>query len=428
MGQLYKFDNWTFNSDTGEVSNGETVKRLEPTVARLLIYMIENPDRLLTRDELIENVWDNRIVSNEPVNRCISIIRHTLSHQAKNLYIETLPRKGYIAHFSNVKICHLHQEHKVSNSELEETISVNNENNPDKSAKNKSVFAAIILSTAQRGASVRPWFPVFLIFSLLLSSALLSINLFKKDGPPQASKAPSIAVMPFTYFSNEQDSASMALEMTDTVIHLLSRIQSVEVAGKTSTNAIAKKALTAKQIGDTLQVEHILEGSIQIHDNQIRVMARIIEAATEKEIWSGHFDGDANNIFPIQDELTTSVVGVLTGAFDPDALTYQPDSEVVSLIRKSLVEMQKDTLSGYNASVKILEQVLKIAPEYSTANLLLTQMRNKQLDPRFMHENVFFETISDGSPTSDKTKMKSIIKSSFRSFTSEPCSAPISAA
>ena len=96
---LHAFGRWRFDAGTGDLSDGTTTTRLEPQVARLLEYFLTHQDTLLSRDELMASVWDNRIVSDDAINRCISILRQTLSPDDRNAYIETVVRRGFISHF-----------------------------------------------------------------------------------------------------------------------------------------------------------------------------------------------------------------------------------------------------------------------------------------------------------------------------------------
>ena len=93
------FGHWSFSANVGELHDGETTIRLEPQVAKLLDFFLANQHKVISRDELIASVWENRIVSDDAINRCVSILRQTLSPEDKQAYIETVIRKGYLAHF-----------------------------------------------------------------------------------------------------------------------------------------------------------------------------------------------------------------------------------------------------------------------------------------------------------------------------------------
>jgi len=93
------FGQWRFDPDTGDLFDGAETVRLEPRVARLLDYFLAHQDTLISRDELMTAVWDDRIVSDHAVNRCISILRQILSPDDRNACIETVVRRGFISHF-----------------------------------------------------------------------------------------------------------------------------------------------------------------------------------------------------------------------------------------------------------------------------------------------------------------------------------------
>jgi len=95
----HAFGHWRFDAATGDLSDGTSSLRLEPQVARLLDYFLTHQDTLISRDELMAAVWDNRLVSDDAVNRCISILRQKLSPHDKNAYIETVVRRGFVSHF-----------------------------------------------------------------------------------------------------------------------------------------------------------------------------------------------------------------------------------------------------------------------------------------------------------------------------------------
>src|SRR6056297_1240472 len=95
----HEFGRWRFDAGTGDLFDGATTTRLEPQVARLLDYFLTRQDTLISRDELMAAVWDDRIVSDDAINRCISILRQRLTPDDRNAYIETVIRRGFISHF-----------------------------------------------------------------------------------------------------------------------------------------------------------------------------------------------------------------------------------------------------------------------------------------------------------------------------------------
>src|SRR6056297_330338 len=93
------FGRWRLDASTGDLFDGVSTVRLEPRVARLLDYFLAHQGTLISRDQLMAAVWDDRIVSDDAINRCISILRQRLTPDDRNAYIETVIRRGFISHF-----------------------------------------------------------------------------------------------------------------------------------------------------------------------------------------------------------------------------------------------------------------------------------------------------------------------------------------
>ena len=99
MPESHEFGRWRFDAHTGDLFDGATTTRFEPQVAKLLDYFLRHQNTLISRDELMAAVWANRVVSDDAINRCISILRQSLSPDDKNAFIETVVRRGFVSHF-----------------------------------------------------------------------------------------------------------------------------------------------------------------------------------------------------------------------------------------------------------------------------------------------------------------------------------------
>ncbi|WP_371194086.1 winged helix-turn-helix domain-containing protein [Glaciecola sp. SC05] len=93
------FGNCSFNVDSGEFSDGTQTVRLEPQIGKLLVYLYCNQNKVISKNELIESLWESRVVSDHAFNRCLSLLRRTLNQDNRDAYIKTVPKRGYIASF-----------------------------------------------------------------------------------------------------------------------------------------------------------------------------------------------------------------------------------------------------------------------------------------------------------------------------------------
>jgi adenylate cyclase len=122
---------------------------------------------------------------------------------------------------------------------------------------------------------------------------------------------PSIAVLPFQNMSGDPEQEYFADGMAEDIITALSRFKSLFVIARNSSFTYKGKAVDIKQVGRELGVRYVLEGSVRKAGNRVRITGQLIEAATGRHLWADKFDGALEDVFGLQDQITTSVVGLL---------------------------------------------------------------------------------------------------------------------
>lgn len=141
------------------------------------------------------------------------------------------------------------------------------------------------------------------------STATASPNNVKKS--LQFPDKPSIAVLPFQNMSGDPDQEYFADGMAEDIITALSRFKSLFVIARNSSFTYKGKAVDIKQVGRELGVRYVLEGSVRKSGNRVRITAQLIEAATDRHLWADKFDGGLEDVFDLQDQVTSSVVGLI---------------------------------------------------------------------------------------------------------------------
>ena len=122
---------------------------------------------------------------------------------------------------------------------------------------------------------------------------------------------PSIAVLPFQNMSGDPEQEYFADGMVEDIITALSRFKSLFVIARNSAFTYKGKAVDIKQVGRELGVRYVLEGSVRKAGNRVRITGQLIEATTGRHLWADKFDGDLADVFGLQDQVTTSVVGLI---------------------------------------------------------------------------------------------------------------------
>ena len=155
--------------------------------------------------------------------------------------------------------------------------------------------------------------PTIIIFVLAVAAVLIWLFIPKKETGPAvtATAKKSIAVLPFEDLSAAKDQEPLADGIPETLINALSSIEGLHVSARTSSFSFKEKQPDIREIGQKLGVESLLEGSIQVAGNKLRIMVRLINIANGFPIWSQDYNKTVNDVFSIQDDIAQSVVKAL---------------------------------------------------------------------------------------------------------------------
>ena len=132
--------------------------------------------------------------------------------------------------------------------------------------------------------------------------------------PGQVISNASVAVLPFVNMTGDKDNEYFSDGLTETLLHMLTQIPDLQVAARTSSFAFKDQSKTAREIASVLQVAHILEGSVQLAGNRVRITAQLIRAEDGFHVWSSNYDRDFDDIFAVQDEIARRVGSELSAS------------------------------------------------------------------------------------------------------------------
>lgn len=235
------------------------------------------------------------------------------------------------------------------------------------------------------------------IIIAILSVAVIffAVDKFVLQVEPEQPALRGIAVMPFINSSADSEQEYLALGITDQVLTALDDIHSLRVIARTSVLSYLGREVDVRTIANELGVAHVLEGSVQVAGDRVRVTAALIDAADEKRLWSENFSGTLENIFDIQDEIAAAVVnGIeveLLGAEPLRANRIDLDAYKLFVRGEYLVSYDQSDLSFEEAlgqAIPLLEQVVAIEPDFidgwitlAKANFRLWQQQGSTPDP-----------------------------------------------
>ena len=247
----FVFAGHTLDTDRRELRRGGDAIAVEPQVFDLLVYLVENRDRVVSKDDLIAAVWRNRIVSDSTLTSRINAARKALGDSGEEQkLIRTVPRKG---------LRFVGDVHMPSSVEQ-----------PGHRA------AAGDENSEPRGALPLP-------------------------------DRPAIAVLPFINMSGEAEQEYFSDGITEDIITLLSKHRSLLVTARNSAFAFKGHGSDVRRMGTELCADYIVEGSVRKIGRTVRITVHLIETEGGRLVWADQYDRDLEEIFELQDEITKAI-------------------------------------------------------------------------------------------------------------------------
>jgi adenylate cyclase len=249
----YLFADFSLDTDRRELRRGDGLLRLEPKAFDLLVYLIANRERVVSKDDLLAAVWNGRIVSESALTTCINAVRKVIGDNGKaQRRIKTLQRKGF------------------------------------------RFVADVREERNSRYAGVGE-------ISLDASNPALTLP-----------DKPSIAVLPFANLGGNPEQEYAADGIVQDIITELSRRNELFVIARNSSFQYKGKSVDVRLVGRELGVRYVLEGSVRRGGDRLRVSAQLVDAITGGHRWAEHYDRKLKDVFALQDEVVSTIATILT--------------------------------------------------------------------------------------------------------------------
>ncbi len=332
---ILRFDAYEVDLAQQELRRAGTVVPVEPQVFDVLAYLVQNHDRIVSKDELFESVWQGRIVSDAALNSRISAARRAIGDDGTaQALIRTVHKRGF---------------RFVGEVQADDVVS-----SVDGEMKELAPGQIPSQDTPTLAPAIAPAEPL----------------------PLPLPNKPSIAVLPFQNMSGDPEQEYFADGLTEDIITGLSQQQWFFVIARNSSFTYKGEAGDVRQIAGQLGVRYILEGSVRKSASRVRVTGQLIDATLGNHLWAERYDRELSDIFELQDEITTRVVGSVS----PQILIAEaarvkrktPQSvEAWDLVMQALPYMWRMTTEDHGRAQDLLLEAITLDPEYAHAYALL---------------------------------------------------------
>lgn len=364
----YQFASCLLDKERRELMVDGAPVHVEPQVFDVLRHLIENRDRVVSRDELVDAVWHGRTVSDATVSARIfaarQAVRDTGGAQA---IIRTVPRRGFrfvatLNHDETIqdRAPGLSEQHQVTAG-------------AEHLGNRRSFNSAVGTKRWPLRIVVAP----IVLFLLVAGGWWLAANTIAVDrGGAVPDRGRSIAVMSFDSLSNEEDQRFLAQGIAADIITELSRNADIIVLARSASFALSEKGMSAGEIARELDVRYILDGSVRRAGKELRISAQLIDSTTGNHVWADRYDATASVLYEMQDEIVEKIVGTLLSEVretEKSAILRRPPSnlDVYELSLRGLARKHRLNEEDLRRGRQDLLQAIELDPEYAPAWLYL---------------------------------------------------------
>lgn len=293
----------SFRLDTANqfLWRGQDRVAIPPKAYDVLRYLVENPGRLVTQDELLEALWPETYVNPEILRKYILDVRKILGDRPdKPVFIETVTKRGYRF------IAPVIDENATDSSDL-----------PASNVTEEKIAPETALSKQQRSFPRNHLRKLAIIPVLAMVAAAATAGHFwlarnkTTRATRRSSNATSIAVLPFADLSAGKDQEYFSDGLADELIADLTKIPGLKVVARSSAFQFKGKNEDLRSVGRKLGVANVFEGSVRREGNHVRITAALTKVDDGFQLWSETYDREITHIFAAQDQIARAVTEAL---------------------------------------------------------------------------------------------------------------------
>ncbi|OAF12724.1 winged helix-turn-helix domain-containing protein [Bradyrhizobium neotropicale] len=312
----FVFRDHLLDTDRRELSREQVPVSVEPQVFDLVVHLMENRDRVVSKDELIDKIWHGRIVSESTLTSRINAARKAIGDDgASQALIRTVARKGFR-----------------------------------------------------------------FVGDVAMKAGTMTLEPGREPGQAQAAPAlpdrPAIAVLPFTNMSGDREQDYFSDGISEDIITALSKLRWFFVVARNSSFVYKGRAVHIHEIARELGVRYVVEGSVRRSGERLRISAQLNDVSTGSHLWAERYDRGLADVFAVQDEITEAIVSAiepqLYAAESFRAQQKPPGSlDAWDLLMRALSHYWRITREDNAVAQTLLADAIAIDPAYGKALGLL---------------------------------------------------------
>ena len=314
----FVFEDYVLDQERRELTLRGQVVPIGPQVFDLLLQLVSQRDRVVSKDDLLKAVWSGRVVSESTITSHINAVRKAIGDTGEEQrLVRTVPRKGY---------------RFIGLVEAGETAEARQ---PD-------------------GHDIDAGVPA------------------DRNEPLVLPDKPSITVLPFQNLSGDPEQDYFADGVVEDIIAALSRIRWLFVIARNSSFTYKGRAVDVKGVSQELGVRYVLEGSVRRSGDRVRITGQLIDATTGTHLWAERFEGTLDDIFELQDQITESVVGAIAPQLERAEIERAKRKPTESLCAydyylRGMAKLHNGTREAIEEALVMFYKAIELDPEFASA-------------------------------------------------------------
>jgi TolB-like protein/DNA-binding winged helix-turn-helix (wHTH) protein/Tfp pilus assembly protein PilF len=343
---------------SGELRKHGLRVRLQEQPFQVLAMLVEHSGEVITREELQKRLWpaDTFVDFDHGLNKAINKIRDALSDSPESpRFVETVARRGY-RFLAGVKVIDAVVERSEPATQPQHTPELDG-----------------LLDSAHKPAELKRGSSAWKISVALLLILITSLTVWKVH--PWNRPSPvirSLAVLPLESLSSDASQDYFADGMTDELISDLGQISALRVISRTSAMTYKHARKPLPQIARELNVDAIVEGTVLRSGDQVRITAQLIEASTDKHLWSQSYEGELRDTLALQNKVASAIADQIRINLNPQEQATLKNAKVVNpeayeSYLKGRYFWNKRTADGLKVALAYFNQAVDEDPKYAQA-------------------------------------------------------------
>lgn len=352
----YRFGAFEFDGDSHELRLDGELVALRPQPASVLDLLLSAGGRVVTREELRDHIWgdDVNVDYEHSLNSCIRQIRVALGESADDpQYIQTLPRRGY---------------RFIAEVDAEVPPLPGQPGSAEGNGGSAILPGALV-------APRRAWYAAGTLLLVTIAVLLGGYIPWGSDAAPAADPAmvaPQVlAVLPFRSLSEDPEDHYFGEGLSEELVGRLGRLDTDQLVVLASNQALreAGEASSPLAAARDLGADLLLSGTVRRAETTVRVTSQLIRVADGSQVWAGNFDGDLADMFGIQKQITSQIVGALSDRLEvrDEVADTSGESPAYHTYLRALALYKRGTPEQMLASLPLYEEAIALDPTLAEA-------------------------------------------------------------